>query len=48
MAEIAREASEPRVLYAKYRRQSLWLLLPFTVAIADVWQRLRKATSQRD
>lgn len=25
----------------------MWLLLPYTVAIADVWQRLRKAVRQR-
>jgi hypothetical protein len=39
--EIGDESSDTRALYAKYRKESLWLLLPFAVAIADVSQRLK-------
>jgi hypothetical protein len=35
---IADEASDRRALYAKYRKQSLWLLLPFAVGLAAVSQ----------
>jgi len=40
-AEIAGEAGDQPALYANYRRQSLWLLIPFAVAAADLSQRLR-------
>src|SRR4029450_13327835 len=35
---IADDAFDRRALYAKYRRQSLWLLLPFVVGIAALAQ----------
>jgi len=38
-AEIADENGDRRAMYAKYRRQSFWLLLPFFVAIAAVSRR---------
>jgi hypothetical protein len=41
---IAEEASDRRALFAKYRRQSLWLLVPFAVALAALAQ-LRHDTS---
>jgi hypothetical protein len=42
--EIAAENTDRRAIHAKYRRQSLWLLLPFVVAVAavcrtDKWRR---------
>jgi hypothetical protein len=37
-ATTAGHALDRRALYAKYRRQSLWLLLPFIVAIAALVQ----------
>jgi len=40
-ATIADEASDRHALFAKYRKQSLWLLLPFVVAIAAAWQMRR-------
>ena len=46
-AEIADEASDTGALYAKYRKQSLWLLLPFVVAVADVLQRLTAVADRR-
>jgi hypothetical protein len=41
-AEIADEAGDRRALYAKYRKQSVWLLLPFVVAVAALWQTKRR------
>jgi hypothetical protein len=41
---IADEPSDRRVLYTKYRKQSLWLLLPFVVGTAALWQRTRRQT----
>src|SRR5262245_21151360 len=38
---IADEGSDRQALYAKYRRQSLWLLLPFAVGIAALSQMRR-------
>lgn len=43
-AAIADEAFDRRSLYAKYRRQSLWLLLPFVVGIAALSQMTRDQT----
>jgi len=40
--ELAGEADARQALYAKYRRQSLWLLLPFAVAAADLSQRFSR------
>src|SRR5262249_22610973 len=37
-AAIADEACDRRALYAKYRRQSLWLLFPFAVGFAALLQ----------
>jgi|SRR6516162_9381900 hypothetical protein len=37
---IADEACDRRALYAKYRKQSLWLLIPFVVGIAGLSQHL--------
>jgi hypothetical protein len=39
---IADHGLDRRALYAKYRRQSLWLLLPFVVAIAGLAQMKRR------
>jgi hypothetical protein len=39
---IADDAFDRRALYAKYRRQSLWLLLPFVVGIAALAQMRRR------
>jgi hypothetical protein len=41
-ATIADEALDRRALYAKYRRQSLWLLLPFVVGVAALTQIRRR------
>jgi hypothetical protein len=38
-AELGRELDEKRVAMAKYRRQSLWLLVPLIVPIAALAQR---------
>jgi hypothetical protein len=46
-AAIADEASDTGALHAKYRRQSVWLLLPFVVAVADVAQRLTARADRR-
>jgi hypothetical protein len=43
-AAIIDEAFDRRSLYAKYRRQSLWLLLPFVVGIAALSQMTRDQT----
>ena len=43
-AATADEAFDRRSLYAKYRRQSLWLLLPFVVGIAALLQMARDQT----
>jgi len=40
-AAIADEARDRRALYAKYRKQSLWLLLPFAVGFAALLQMRR-------
>ena len=37
-AEIAEEADDRSQLFRKYRRQSLWLLVPLVVAIVAVLQ----------
>jgi hypothetical protein len=39
-AAIADEACDRPALYAKYRKQSLWLLVPFVVCLAGLSQRL--------
>lgn len=44
--EIAGEASDSGALYANYRKQSLWLLLPFVVAAADVSQRIARGVDR--
>jgi hypothetical protein len=43
---IAEEAGDRPALYAKYRKQSLWLLIPFVVGIAGVSQRLTAGADQ--
>jgi len=45
--EIADEGADRGALYAKYRRQSLWLLLPCVVAVADLAQRLSARADRR-
>jgi hypothetical protein len=42
-AAIADEPSDRRTLYAKYRKQSLWLLVPFVVGGAALVQ-MKRAT----
>jgi hypothetical protein len=37
-AAISHEALDRRGLYAKYRKQSLWLLVPFVVGVAALAQ----------
>jgi hypothetical protein len=41
-AEIADEAGDRAAMFAKYRKQSLWLLLPFVVLIAGLTQAKRR------
>jgi hypothetical protein len=41
-ATIADEGSDRRALYARYRKQSLWLLLPFVVGLAALSQVTRR------
>lgn len=41
-ATIADEADDRRALYAKYRKQSLWLLVPFAVGVAALAQIRRR------
>ena len=43
---IADEGCDRQALYAKYRRQSLWLLLPFGVGIAALSQMRRRRSSR--
>ena len=41
-AVIADEGGDRRELYAKYRKQSLWLLVPFVVGVAALSQMTRR------
>ena len=41
-AAIAGEGLDRRALYAKYRKQSLWLLVPFVVGVAALAQMRRR------
>ena|SRR5215831_2589368 len=44
-AAIADDVSDRQALYVKYRRQSLWLLVPFAVGMAALSQmRLHRST----
>ena len=40
-ATVADQSPDRRALYAKYRRQSLWLVVPFVVAVAALSQMRR-------
>jgi hypothetical protein len=40
-AAIADESGDRRALYARYRKHSLWLLLPFVVGMAALAQMRR-------
>jgi hypothetical protein len=42
-AEIADEADDKKKLFRKYRRQSLWVLVPFLVPVVALAQERRRA-----